>query len=93
VVWGLQLVVGSGLVGLGIWARGKSEGAPEASLWWIPVFLGIVSLGISAVQRLRPDLEREALLGAFVAIGLLLVYMGVRTRWRRRRSRSTPRGG
>jgi hypothetical protein len=82
-MWGLQLTVGLGLVALGIWARRRDRGTPESSLWWVPIFLGLTSLSVSAVQRLLPAREAQALLGAFIAIGLLLLYMSVRV-WRQR---------
>ena len=82
-MWGLQVAVGLGLVGLGIWARGTGRHDAEASLWWIPVMLGLASLSVSVVQRLRREWEGEVLVAAFVAIGLLLVFMGARS-WKRR---------
>jgi hypothetical protein len=78
-MWWLQIAVGLGLVALGIWARGRGRVDAGSSLWGIPILLGLVSLSVSAVQRVLPEWEDAALLGAFVAIGVLVVYLGART--------------
>jgi hypothetical protein len=79
-MWGFQVGVGLGLVALGLWARARGRGDGEPSHWWIPVLLGFASLCVSTTQWLRPDWGDETLLGAFLAIGALLVYMIARGR-------------